>query len=97
VVVATHDERLLPLADRIVHLSASPVGESRPPERFQYQPARWCSSRARRATWSTSSRTARSRSSASGPTAPRSRWPCLVPAAAVAPRGPWEQGDGQGG
>jgi putative ABC transport system ATP-binding protein len=38
VVVATHDERLLPLADRIVHLSPSPVGESRPPERFQYQP-----------------------------------------------------------
>jgi putative ABC transport system ATP-binding protein len=39
VIVATHDERLLPLADRIVHLSPSPVGESRPPERFQLQPA----------------------------------------------------------
>jgi putative ABC transport system ATP-binding protein len=38
VMVATHDERLLPLADRIVHLSPSPAGESRPPERFQYQP-----------------------------------------------------------
>jgi putative ABC transport system ATP-binding protein len=38
VVVATHDERLLPLADRIVHLSASLAGETRPPERFQYQP-----------------------------------------------------------
>jgi putative ABC transport system ATP-binding protein len=38
VVVATHDERLLPLADRIVHLTPAPVGESRPPERFHYQP-----------------------------------------------------------
>jgi putative ABC transport system ATP-binding protein len=38
VVVATHDERLLPLADRIVHLSPSPAGDSRPPQRFQYQP-----------------------------------------------------------
>jgi putative ABC transport system ATP-binding protein len=38
VIVATHDERLLPLADRIVHLSPSPVGESRAPERFHHQP-----------------------------------------------------------
>jgi putative ABC transport system ATP-binding protein len=38
VVVATHDERLLPLADRIVHLSAAPAGDSRPPERFHYEP-----------------------------------------------------------
>jgi putative ABC transport system ATP-binding protein len=38
VVVATHDERLLPLADRIVHLSAAPAGDSRPPERFHYDP-----------------------------------------------------------
>jgi putative ABC transport system ATP-binding protein len=38
VIVATHDDRLLPLADRIVHLSPSPAGESGPPERFHYQP-----------------------------------------------------------
>jgi putative ABC transport system ATP-binding protein len=38
VIVATHDERLLPLADQIVHLTPSPVGESRPPERFYYRP-----------------------------------------------------------
>jgi putative ABC transport system ATP-binding protein len=38
VVVATHDERLLPLADRVVHLSQPVIGESRPPQRFQYQP-----------------------------------------------------------
>jgi putative ABC transport system ATP-binding protein len=38
VIVATHDERLLPLADQIVHLTPSPVGESRPPERFHYRP-----------------------------------------------------------
>jgi putative ABC transport system ATP-binding protein len=38
VVVATHDERLLPLADRIVHLSPPTVGELRPPARLEYQP-----------------------------------------------------------
>jgi putative ABC transport system ATP-binding protein len=38
VVVATHDERLLPLADRIVHLSAPAVGGPRPPERLEYEP-----------------------------------------------------------
>jgi putative ABC transport system ATP-binding protein len=37
VVVATHDERLLPLADRIVHLSAPAIGGSRPPERLEYE------------------------------------------------------------
>ena len=38
VVVATHDERLLPLADQIVHLSPSPSAASRPPERLRYRP-----------------------------------------------------------
>jgi putative ABC transport system ATP-binding protein len=38
VVVATHDERLLPLADRVVHLSQPVIGEARPPQRFQYEP-----------------------------------------------------------
>jgi putative ABC transport system ATP-binding protein len=38
VVVATHDERLLPLADRIVHLSPAATADSRPPERLEYQP-----------------------------------------------------------
>jgi putative ABC transport system ATP-binding protein len=38
VVVATHDERLLPLADRVVHLSQPVLGESRPPERVEYGP-----------------------------------------------------------
>jgi putative ABC transport system ATP-binding protein len=37
VIVATHDERLLPLADRVVHLSRPVIGASRLPERFQYQ------------------------------------------------------------
>jgi putative ABC transport system ATP-binding protein len=38
VVVATHDERLLPLADKVVHLSQPVMGESRPPERLAYEP-----------------------------------------------------------
>ena len=38
VVVATHDERLLPLADRVVHLSQPVIGESGPPQRFEYEP-----------------------------------------------------------
>jgi putative ABC transport system ATP-binding protein len=38
VVVATHDERLLPLADRVVHLSQPVLGESRPPQRLEYEP-----------------------------------------------------------
>jgi putative ABC transport system ATP-binding protein len=38
VVVATHDERLLSLADRVLHLSQPVLGESRPPERFKYEP-----------------------------------------------------------
>jgi putative ABC transport system ATP-binding protein len=38
VVVATHDERLLALADRVVHLSQPVVGESRPPQRLEYEP-----------------------------------------------------------
>jgi putative ABC transport system ATP-binding protein len=37
VVVATHDERLLSLADRVVHLSRPVLGESRPPERLTYE------------------------------------------------------------
>jgi putative ABC transport system ATP-binding protein len=37
VIVATHDERLLPLADRVVHLSRPVIGASQPPEPFQYQ------------------------------------------------------------
>jgi putative ABC transport system ATP-binding protein len=37
VVVATHDERLLPLADRVVHLSQPVMGGSRPPERLAYE------------------------------------------------------------
>jgi putative ABC transport system ATP-binding protein len=35
--VATHDERLLPLADRVVHLGQPVPGEARPPERVQYE------------------------------------------------------------
>jgi putative ABC transport system ATP-binding protein len=35
VVVATHDERLLPLADRVVELSARAAPDARPPERRQ--------------------------------------------------------------
>jgi energy-coupling factor transporter ATP-binding protein EcfA2 len=38
VVVATHDERLLALADRVVHLSQPVVGEWRPPQRFDCEP-----------------------------------------------------------
>jgi putative ABC transport system ATP-binding protein len=38
VVVATHDERLLPLADRVVHLSQPVLGASRPPQRLAYEP-----------------------------------------------------------
>ena len=38
VVVATHDERLLPLADQIVRLSPSPTAASRPPQRLEYRP-----------------------------------------------------------
>ena len=35
VVIATHDERLLPLADRVVELTPRPTNESRPPEQIQ--------------------------------------------------------------
>jgi putative ABC transport system ATP-binding protein len=38
VVVATHDERLLPLADRVVHLSQSVIAGPRVPGRLQYEP-----------------------------------------------------------
>jgi putative ABC transport system ATP-binding protein len=34
-VVATHDERLLALADRVVHLTPMRIGESREPERLE--------------------------------------------------------------
>jgi putative ABC transport system ATP-binding protein len=37
VVVATHDERLLPLADRVVHLSQPVLGEVRPPQQFAFE------------------------------------------------------------
>ena len=33
--IATHDERLLPLADRVVELTPRPPSESRPPERVE--------------------------------------------------------------
>ena len=35
VVIATHDERLLPLADRVVELTPRPSSESRPPDRVE--------------------------------------------------------------
>jgi putative ABC transport system ATP-binding protein len=35
VVVATHDERLLPLADRVVELTPRAAGDARPPERVE--------------------------------------------------------------
>ena len=35
VVIATHDERLLPLADRVVELTPRPASESRPPDRVE--------------------------------------------------------------
>jgi putative ABC transport system ATP-binding protein len=38
VVIATHDERLLPLADRVVELTPRPSNESRPPERVELAP-----------------------------------------------------------
>ena len=38
VVVATHDERLLPLADQIVRLSPAGPAASRPPGRLEYEP-----------------------------------------------------------
>jgi putative ABC transport system ATP-binding protein len=38
VVVSTHDQRLLPLADRVVELQPQMVGASMPPERVEVQP-----------------------------------------------------------
>jgi putative ABC transport system ATP-binding protein len=38
VMVATHDERLLPLADRVVHLSQPVIGDPGMPERLGYEP-----------------------------------------------------------
>jgi putative ABC transport system ATP-binding protein len=38
VVVATHDERLLPLADRVVELTPRAAGAARPPEIVELQP-----------------------------------------------------------
>jgi putative ABC transport system ATP-binding protein len=40
VVIATHDERLLPLADRVVELTPRATSESRPPERVELSPGR---------------------------------------------------------
>lgn len=40
VVVATHDERLLPLADRVVELTPRAAGEARPPERVELTPGK---------------------------------------------------------
>ena len=73
VVVATHDDRLLPLADRVVHLSA--VADARlagAHPASPSSPARCCSSRATPATWSTTWRRARSISCGPSPTAARS-------------------------
>ncbi len=53
VVVATHDERLVPIADRVVELSAPRLAE-RKAEQRSWRPARCCSTRASRATWPTS-------------------------------------------
>jgi putative ABC transport system ATP-binding protein len=38
VIVSTHDERLLPLADRVVELTPRAAGETRPPERVELAP-----------------------------------------------------------
>jgi putative ABC transport system ATP-binding protein len=38
VVVSTHDERLLPLADRVIELTPRPAAESRPAERAELAP-----------------------------------------------------------
>lgn len=38
VVVATHDERLLPLADRVVELTPRSIADDRPPERSELAP-----------------------------------------------------------
>ena len=38
VIVATHDERLLPLADRVVELTPRAAGEARPPEQVDLAP-----------------------------------------------------------
>jgi putative ABC transport system ATP-binding protein len=38
VVIATHDERLLPLADRVVELTPRPTSESRAPEQVELKP-----------------------------------------------------------
>jgi putative ABC transport system ATP-binding protein len=38
VVIATHDERLLPLADRVVELTPRPSNETRPPEEVVLRP-----------------------------------------------------------
>ena len=38
VIVATHDERLLPLADRVVELTPRAAGEARPPEQVELAP-----------------------------------------------------------
>src|SRR4051794_24771487 len=38
VVIATHDERLLPLADRVVELTPRPTNESRPAEQVELAP-----------------------------------------------------------
>jgi putative ABC transport system ATP-binding protein len=35
VVVATHDERLMPLADRVIHLTTPAAGSSHPPEQIE--------------------------------------------------------------
>ena len=71
IIVSSHDDRLVPIADRVVHLVAGlPRGRRRPPRWWRSPPARSSSSRAPGASSSTSSRPAGWRSSATTPTAP---------------------------
>ena len=71
VVIATHDERLLPLADRVVELTPRPTNESHRPNGSSSRPVRCSSGRATSATSSTRSTRVASKSCRSCPTAAR--------------------------
>ena len=74
IIVSTHDDRLVPIADRVVHLVPEHRADAGARASWRWRRRRSSSSRARVASWCTSSRPAPSASSAGEATAPRRSW-----------------------
>ena len=74
IIVSTHDDRLVPIADRVVHLVPEHRADAGARAWWRWRRRRSSSSRARVASWCTSSRPAPSASSAGEATAPLRCW-----------------------